>query len=193
MSTSSSAVAPASSNASVLPWPQTIDGGPCPLQPNQSSTATSFLCCYYFKFCLQHCIPLPYSPSNLSQVNEHQLSILSNADEVVSPRPRSFQLCWWFKLLSLSTCSYCWWYLSSSKSILSSLETIRPIHSKCSTFFVIHRSSPSCCWLPKFKFCFTRTWANSSFRIQFAYYATSWLPLRSSTRWWVDNSVYAKG
>jgi hypothetical protein len=37
------------------------------------------------------------------------------------------------------------------------------------------------------------TWASSNFHIQFTYYATSWLPLNSSTRWWVDNSVYAKG
>jgi hypothetical protein len=38
---------------------------------------------------------------------------LPNVDEVVSPRPRIFRLCWWLKLLSLSTCSCCRWYLSS--------------------------------------------------------------------------------
>lgn len=190
---SSSTAAPASSNSYVLSWPQPTDGGHAPLQPNQFSSATTFLfCCCYCRFCHQHCLPLPHSPSHLSQVNKHQLSILANADEAVSPRSRSFRLCWWFKLLSLSTCSYCWWYLSSGKSVLSSVETTGPTHSKCFGFFSIRGSSPSCCWLPNFKFCLAPTWASSSFHIQFAYYATSWLPLSSSTRWWVDNSVYAK-
>ena len=129
---SSSTAAPASSNSYVLSWPQPTDGGHAPLQPNQFSSATTFIfCCCYCRFCRQHCLPLPHSPSHLSQVNKHQLSILANADEAVSPRSRSFRLCWWFKLLSLSTCSYCWWYLSSGKSVLSSVETTGPTHSKC--------------------------------------------------------------
>ena len=85
----------------------------CPLQPNQFSSPTAFFCCCYCRFYRQHCLPLLHSPSHLSQVNKHQLSILPNVDEVVSPRPRIFRLCWWLKLLSLSTCSCCRWYLSS--------------------------------------------------------------------------------
>jgi len=90
--TSSSVVAPASSNSPVLSWPLPR-WWPHLLQPNQFSSAAAFFCCCYCRFCRQHCLPLPYSPSHLSQVNKHQLSILANADEAVSPRPRNFQLC----------------------------------------------------------------------------------------------------
>ena len=139
-----------------------------------------------------NCVPLPHSSGHLFEIDKHKLFVLANADETVSLRPRGFRLCWWFKLLSLSTYSCCRWCLSSGISTLSSLETTGPTHSKCLALFAIHGSSSSYCWLSNLMFCLAHTWASSSFYIQFPYYATSWLPSRPSTRWWFGNSIYAK-
>jgi hypothetical protein len=91
--TSSSTAAHASSNASVLPWPQPTDGGHTHFNPTNSPLLQPSSTVVTTEFCCQHCLPLPHSPSHLSQVNKHQLSILANADEVVSPSPRSFRIC----------------------------------------------------------------------------------------------------
>jgi hypothetical protein len=126
-----------------------------PHQSQQYSPIAALFWCSFCHLCRYYCLPLPHSPSHLSQVNKHQLSLLENA--AVSPRPRSFRLCWWLQLLPLSICSCCWWYLSLGKSILSSLETTRLTHSECSTFLTIHESFISCCWLPNIMFCLTHT------------------------------------
>jgi hypothetical protein len=137
-------------------------------------------------------ISFSHSSSHLPQINKHQLPILAYAYDVVSPRSRSFQLCWWLQHMSISTCSCRRWYLSSGKSALSSLETIGPTYSDCSPFLPIHESSAPCCWLPNFLFCLMHFWASSCFHLKLSYYATSWLSLGSSTGWWINDSIYAK-
>jgi len=158
-----------------------------PCQPEQHSSIVAFLYC-----CCCYCFPLLHSPSHLSQIKEHQLSLLANADEAIFPKPRCFWVCWWLKFLSYSTCICCRWYFFSGKSLFSSLETAWPIHSKYHVVFAIHGCPLSCCWLPNFELCLAHSWASSSFPIQFSYYTTSWLLSRSLTRWWVSNSIYTK-
>jgi len=67
-------------------------------------------------------VPLSHTPSYLSKINKHQLPILANADEAISPRPMSFSICWWLILVSSSICVCCRWYFSSGKSLFFSLE-----------------------------------------------------------------------
>jgi len=146
----------------------------------------------YCRFYRCNCVSLPHSSSHLFETDKHQLSVLANADEAISSRPRSFRFCWWIKLLPLSIYSSCRWCLSSGISTLSSLETTGPTHSKCLALFTIHESSSSCCWLSNLMLCLAHIWASSSFHIQFSYYATSWLSSRPLTRWWIGNSIFAK-
>jgi len=93
-------------NTWLPPTPLFCRGHNLQMVATPSSSQTILLCC---SFCRKNCLSPPHShsPSHLSQVNKHQLSILANADEAVSPKPRSFRLCWWLKLLSLPTCSCC--------------------------------------------------------------------------------------
>jgi len=136
MPASFSAATLASSNAFVLLWPQPIDGGHALfnptnsllLQPFSAAATADFAASIVSLSYTHHVISLRLTNTNYlycrMQMKSYLLSqgvfnFFDGSNSCLSPHVSCFR-----------------WYLSSSKLVLSLLETTRPTHSKCSAFLL---------------------------------------------------------
>jgi len=95
-----------------------------------------------------------HSSSGLIEAYDHQLSLLTNADEVISSWLGYLPLCWWLSAMSSLSCFWLfWWFFFATQPLFSPLEATGSAYFERVTLLSFHGCTAPCGRLSEHSLC----------------------------------------